>query len=344
MREERETWWNETAEILMNTRAIRNCFWLLDANAEPGPADDTIVFSTGLRASANTILFRECLHKFNMCLPSTSHIHRGNRDTWTTPGGDATYCIDYVAVPQDWKAHCTWSEVLQDFDLATTRHDHHAVGLELRWWQHCEVEVKQASTPNIAWHQEATKKTIQHDMNKIKIPAWTTDVESQEQDFSAQVATILKHQRRSEHQPKKCYIDEDIWEARSQMLSSQKRLKQARQRLGRESIWLAFKAWKTQREPPLHCETFQYGTTLRCDALRLLAQLRAQRRQLRCKLKYAKVKQMKTSLEQINEHTAASSILRILTSFTGPTNPKKQKKGTLPMLEKDDGTICRTPE
>ena len=79
MREERETWWNETAEILMNTRAIRNCFWLLDANAEPGPADDTIVFSTGLRASANTILFRECLHKFNMCLPSTSHIHRGNR-------------------------------------------------------------------------------------------------------------------------------------------------------------------------------------------------------------------------------------------------------------------------
>ena len=128
------------------------------------------------------------------------------------------------------------------------------------------------------------------------------------------------------------------------MLSSQKSLKRARHRLGRESLWLTFNAWKTQSEPSSLCETFQYGTTLRCGALRLLAKLRAQRRQLRCKLKHAKVKHMKISLEQINEHTAASSILRILKSFTGPTNPKKQKKGTLPMLEKEDGVICQTPD
>jgi hypothetical protein len=53
---------------------------------------------------------------------------------------------------------------------------------------------------------------------------------------------------------------------------------------------------------------------------------------------------MEQCLAQINEHTAASCILRILKGFIGPTNPKKQKRGTLPMLERDDGTICKTPE
>jgi hypothetical protein len=61
------------------------------------------------------------------------------------------------------------------------------------------------------------------------------------------------------------------------MLSLQKRLKLVRQRLGRESLWLAFTAWKTRREPQLLSETFQYGTTLRCDALLLIAKFRDQR-------------------------------------------------------------------
>ena len=343
-REDREEWWTETTAILDRTGATSNCFWLLDANAEPGPAEDSIIFSTGLRTSANTILFRECLRKFNMCLPSTSSVHRGSRDTWMRPGGDTTYCIDYVAVPQAWKSHCTWSEVLQDFDLATMRQDHQAVGLELRWWHQCEEGPQPDSMPTVAWHLDTTKKLIREKMQQVSIPTWETDVETQEKDFSLQVANLLRQQRHSKHRPKKCYIDDEIWEARRQMLSSQKKLKQVRQRLGRESLWHVFIAWKQQREPPDQHELFQYGTTLRCDALRLLAQLRAQRQRLRCKLKQTKAKHMQKCLEQVNEHTAASSILRILKCFIGPTNPKKQKKGTLPMLEREDGEICSTPE
>ena len=343
-REERETWWTETAELLSGVGATQNCFWMLDANAEPGPGDDLTVFCKGLRTSTNTIYFRECLQKLGMCLPSTSSIHRGCRDTWTRPDGDATFCIDYVAVSQEWKMHCIWSEVLSDFDLATTRCDHQAVGLELRWWQLCESKPKQQPNHTVSWHHESTQRQVRAHMSQVQVPDWTTDVETQEASLSTQIDSILSSQRCGKNKPKKCYIDDEIWEARNLMLSLQKRLKQVRNRIGRESLWIVFNAWKTSCLPRLLHEHFQYGTTLRCDALLLLAKFRDQRCQVRRKLKCAKVKHMEQCLEQVTEHTAASSILRILRGFIGPTNPKKQKKGTLPMLEKDDGTICTTSE
>jgi hypothetical protein len=95
----------------------------------------TTVFCKGMRTTANTIHFRDCLKQHNMCLPSTLAIHSGSRDTWTMPDGGDTFCIGYVAVPSTWKAHCTWSQVLEAFDLATSREDHKVVGLELTWWQ-----------------------------------------------------------------------------------------------------------------------------------------------------------------------------------------------------------------
>ena len=36
-------------------------------------------------------------------------------------------------VPSTWLQSCVWSQVLEDFDLATTRDDHQVVGLELNW-------------------------------------------------------------------------------------------------------------------------------------------------------------------------------------------------------------------
>ena len=343
-RDEREAWWAETTEILQDHGAHSNCFWLIDANAEPGPADGITVFCRGTRTSTNTILFKDSLHKLTMCLPATSHIHHGDRDTWTRPDGEATFCIDHIVVPQDWREFCTRSEVLYDFDLATTRCDHQAVGLELSWWLTCETTSQGKRMPKVAWHDDATRQTIKNAMNKVQVPDWKTDVETQEHHFSSQIAAILGRQQRAADQPKKCYIDEEIWEARSLMIHSQKRLKKVRQRLGREALWQVFNAWKTNSPSPQHMEHFQYGTMLRCDALLLLSKLRVQRRQVRHKLKKAKAKQLEKCLEQVNEHTAASSILHILRSFIGPTNPKKQKKRTLPMLEKEDGTICATPE
>jgi hypothetical protein len=279
-----------------------------------------------------------------MCLPSTSHIHCGNRDTWTRPDGTATSCIDYVVIPRAWREYCTRSEVISDFDLATTRCDHQAVGLELSWWQTCAITTQPKPTPAVAWHLKDTQQAVRHAMHRIQVPEWKTDVETQENDFSTQVADILQSQQRRAVKPKKCYINEEIWEKRRQMIAHQKRLKQVRQRIGREAIWLVFNAWKTRKPSPLSFEHFQYGTSLRCDAFLLLAQYRTHRWQIRHMLKKAKVKLMEQCLEQVTEHTEASSILHILRGFMGSTNPKKQKKRTLPMLMKDDGTTCRTPD
>ena len=343
-RDERESWWTETAEILTDHGATCNCFWLIDANAEPGRADGSTVYCQGLRTSTNTIFFRECLTKHDMCLPSTSHVHSGQRDTWTRPDGTATSCIDYVAIPRAWRDYCTKSEVLSDFDLATTRCDHQAVGLEVSWWQTCAITAQPKPIPAVAWHLNDTQQAVREAMHKIQIPEWNTDVETQEKDFSTQVADILRRQQRSAAKPKKCYINEEIWEKRRQMIANQKSLKQVRQRIGREAIWLTFNAWKTRKSSPFNYEHFLYGTSLRCDAFLLLAQYRTKRWQIRNMLKTAKVQLMEQCLAQVTENTEASSILHILRGFMGPTNPKKQKKRTLPMLVKTDGTPCRTPD
>ena len=273
-RDERESWWTETAEILTDHGATCNCFWLIAANAEPGRADGSTVYCQGLRTSTNTIFFRECLTKHDMCLPSTSHVHSGQRDTWTRPDGTATSCIDYVAIPRAWRDYCTKSEVLSDFDLATTRCDHQAVGLELSWWQTCAITAQPKPIPAVAWHLNDTQQAVREAMHKIQIPEWNTDVETQEKDFSTQVADILRRQQRSAAKPKKCYINEEIWEKRRQMIANQKSLKQVRQRIGREAIWLTFNAWKTRKSSPFNYEHFLYGTSLRCDAFLLLAQYR----------------------------------------------------------------------
>lgn len=131
-----------------------HCFWLIDANAEPGHADDEAVYGKGLRTSANTIFFRECLKTCAMCLPSTSNVHAGHRNTWTKPDGEESFCIDYVAIPRTWISCCTWSQVLDDFDLATTREDHKAVRLELQWWQPKRM-------PHVEWSSSAIQQSEQ---------------------------------------------------------------------------------------------------------------------------------------------------------------------------------------
>ena len=51
---------------------------------------------------------------------------------------------------------------------------------------------------------------------------------------------------------------------------------------------------------------------------------------------------MTQRLEMVNEHTAAHSILHMLRDFTGPTNPRKAKKTTLPMVHNQNGLPCRS--
>ena len=65
---------------------------------------------------------------------------------------------------------------------------------------------------------------------------------------------------------------------------------------------------------------------------------------LRSHLQSAKQRLMLQRMDNINEHTAAHSILHMLREFTGPTNPRKAKKKTLPLIHDQEGHPCRSSE
>ena len=343
MREERETWWEETTEILRRLAHPCPCIWLIDANAEPGVADGEVVYKKGLRTSANTIFMRTALHSLQMCLPSTWPIHEGPMSTWTAPNGDDQHCIDYIAIPAHWRMSCTLSRTLEDFDLATSREDHKAVSIELTWQSEERKTRRATSKPNVDWSSEETRAHLATAMQEVTCVPWLTDVAKQEQEFSSQINRILRpFCRKSNKGPKKCYIDEKIWQQRSQVLHSRKRLKQIKDSLHREAMYAVFNAW-SNRVCDNFDEAFNYGTTLRCCSVHILSRYRAQRFQLRYMLKQAKQSLMQKRLQQVTEHTAATQILRIMKDFTGPTNPRKQKQKTLPLVENQDGQLCTTP-
>lgn len=139
--------------------------------------------------------------------------------------------------------------------------------------------------------------------------SWNTDVEKQEQTFSNQVDSILRHLTVHDGRgPKKSYIDDNIWQQRDLMIRQRKRLKVLRCRLRSEVLSMAFYAWRGQ--PDHHCaiEAFNYGTTLRCYGIKIFSAFNASR-QLRNMIKDAKNLLIDQRLQETSEHTASSHIL-----------------------------------
>ena len=343
-KEERSQWWAFTTEILRGHLDQRPCFWMIDANAEPGTSDNQAVFQQGLRTSKNTDLWRACLRAFDMSLPSTTCIHQGERDTWTAIDGATTHCIDYVAVPSTWLSSCTWSQVLHDLDLATSRDDHHAVGLELRWQELRECRTPTRSQPSVEWSAAEIPDRMRTALDSLIIPEWSTDIEQHEKSIRQQVQSALhaiSTQKRS--MPKKPYLTDDIWDDRRCLLQFRRKLKQTRAFLSRECLASVFKAWSSRSSSLTAFEEFQYGSTLRTGLLHNMAGYVSYRKRVRTKITLAKHNLMQQRLSTVNEHTSASGILHLMRDFTGPTNPKKAKQKTIPMIYNKDNVLCRSP-
>ena len=147
---------DETTEILQDHGAHSNCFWLIDANAEPGPADGHYCVLQGherepppTQSSSRTA----CTNSLCVC----RQLHTSIMEI-ETPGRDQMErrpsALTTLSCHKNWREFCTRSEVLYDFDLATTRCDHQAVGLELSWWQTCETTSQGKRMPKVAWHDD----------------------------------------------------------------------------------------------------------------------------------------------------------------------------------------------
>ena len=113
----RSDWW-ETLQTIASLKAPdEQLFVLIDANADPGPCDFRHVLTHGFKQTANTDFLRAFLRAQDLCLPVTSAFHQGGVDTWVSPTGLHTNCIDHVCIPCGSLTNCTYSSVLTDFDL-----------------------------------------------------------------------------------------------------------------------------------------------------------------------------------------------------------------------------------
>ena len=104
-----------------------------------------------------------------------------------------------------------------------------------------------------------------------------------------------------------------------------------------------FSAWSSgERERHEH-QVSVYETSLLCRDLNNFVKYKESCGRLKTALKGAKQKELDKTLQAIDASTPSSQVLRALRSFTGPTNPKKQKRKCLPIVRDIHGQTCSLP-
>eukprot|EP00435_Cladocopium_sp_Y103_P011666 s1008_g3.t1 len=340
---ERQQWWHFTQNLLHEHCDSAPLFWMMDANAAPGAMDGVTVHRPGFAHSLNTPFLKEALHQFGLCLPATSDCHRGDNHTWTAVDGVTGHCIDHLAVPQSWLPHCVHSEVLVDFDLAQMHDDHKAVALQIQW----QTYIHPKSNPK-ATHfnpQSFTSVDFKKALNLFQPAAWTVDAEEHEAKFESYLHQTMRH-----HLPaartaaKKLYVTDEIWALRNQKLVLRKTCQNLRKKLALESLRTCFLAWTSPDPLQSTAEIFNYGTTLRCYQLKYFSGFCSLKKRMRQLLQKSKSQFLAEALAPVADRAPASELLRVMKPFIGPTNPKKQKRKTLPLIYNQDQQPCATPE
>lgn len=341
-RQDRETWWMKTQELIETYSDGIPWIWLIDANASPGEADQVTVFRD-MPVSRSTKLFRQCLAANELCLPATMDCHSGTSTTWTSLNGQSEHCIDHIAIPQQWSASCTHSCVIDTMDLGNVHEDHRAVGLQLAWQFHASVGKLRSSQTKPAWNTQTVQNTLQAHFAHPCAQSWQTDVESQATQFARHLHEAMESCPKVESQAKKPYITDQLWTLRAIKLKSKKRLTEVNRAISRHTLQQTFMTWRAAQALPHQEELDAYTTTLLCGRLRIVAAFRRHARKLQQGLRGAKQAHLQERLEGLDASTPASNILQCLRDYVGPTNAKMCKKKTVPLIHNLSGQPCRTP-
>ena len=340
----RQLWWEEMDHLIDQYGDGTPWIWLIDANAEPGDADDYTVFTPGLATSANTDFFRSCLQRHDLCIASTLDSHTGPRSTWTSPDGSSEHCLDYVIIPRQWRQACQYSSVIDTFDLCTTNEDHQAVGAQLNWSTVVTIKntKQQKYKPN--WHSPEARAAIQERLSNLVPCPWHFDVEAQAQHLERALHDAMKHSPQAPHAAKKPYITAELWECRHQKLKLKKRIHGLHRQLNMQSLRQLLRAWRHGSPTPDYELQFNRKVQLQCSKLKMIAQHESFARKLQHGLRQAKQTHLRANLEALDSTTPASGILRCLRNYIGPTNVKMCKKKTIPLVHDTHGDPCTTPE
>ena len=285
---------------------------------------------------------RDFLATNHLCLPATSTCHFGEQGTWLDLRGERLHCIDHVAIPEEWLHCATHSQVLEEFDLATSKDDHRLVAIQLQWNDLVEI-VK---------FQKRARRVVQIDYKRADItdtirnyqPAsWTADIEQHTEEFNQHLHLAMQlGEQPNVSQIKKHYSDEEAWNTRKIKLKHRATLKALRTRIAHDLLRRCFDAWRAKNSD-LFTEGTCYTTMLHCWNFKHWIAFRRAAQKLKQQLCHAKQCKLQCVLDDMNAETAASEILRHLRSFKGPTNPKKLKQKTLPLVHDAEGNVCVHP-
>eukprot|EP00435_Cladocopium_sp_Y103_P073809 s386_g45.t1 len=341
--QERQTWWDDTVNLVDHHCHDFPLYVMMDANAKTGTRQEPIVFDFEDTASSSTQFLRAFLEHRDLCLPSTTEIHQGPHHTWMSPDGNSTHRIDYVAIPQTFLSHCTWSSTVSSLEPGHIHNDHTAVALQMEWHSTCLVSLPR---PAIVRHDRAKISDARSMIasQNFQVLNWSCDIESHVLALNSSIHEAL-HQACPFHtrSPKKQYIDEATWSLRTEKLRLRTRLQQSRLSTRRDFLALIFYQWKGTRSIEQVDEAWNHRTTILCADLHLACQYWKISRQLKFSLKNARNKCLNQAIQEVGPEAAAGTLLHTLRSFIGPTNPKKQKRACLPIVKKADGTLCATP-
>ena len=173
------------------------------------------------------------------------------------------------------------------------------------------------------WFLPGEQQRIRESLQDLPIPAWSTDVEKQEQALRAQLRERLALHSGPPLSGPKTYG--------KRLLKWQKKLKFVKGRIKQETLWLVAQAWKTHRGPSKAIENSNYCTTLRCDSLLIMVQFRACRRNVRQQFQQAKyIKRWRNDLNK-----SMSTLLPPVSSaqrahFLDPPTPKRRRTWPCP--------------
>ena len=139
--------------------------------------------------------------------------------------------IDFVAIPHTFLSSCVWSGTLPTMDLCQVHADHTAVAIQLDWQE--RMHKKSHTHPSVL--HEGAKIRAQHSaiaLGATKVLPWQSDIEIQVHCINHVLHDALqKACPETRQQPKKPFINEEIWHLRRDKLQLRRRLKTARRQI-----------------------------------------------------------------------------------------------------------------
>lgn len=343
---ERQEWWTETTHIYQNTARglVDELVVLGDFNARSGPCDHQHVFEHDDVESENTQLMLNFLDELSLCLPSTSGIHDGEHPTWTTPDGQHSQRIDFIAVPIEKLHACTFSQVMRQIDLGHDG-DHSAVGLDMVWDRNCQsycipiTHRKRTFDRDLIKNNDALGLEISH----ASAAASEQNIESQIQDLNTVITGALdRHCPKPHVSARKPFLDEEIMTLRQQKNAIRQRQSEAWKHHRRSLLHRVFTSWRTDSGGHPIPDAFDVQHYV--GVLRLGAASFSTARKIKQKVRQAKKSYVDKVVESIPEKASSSQILAQLRPVIGASNSRKRKGSAMPYVLTLDGQPCRAPE